>query len=349
MTLSSFEESCDAIGILGAPIKVYGNAASNVLIVQLIWSHFTDLSIPSTKISDSSQSRYSLHFTSQPQADEPTPPHIVPAEILSGLDVVKVRHQSPGMSHLSRSKEQSITLGQLVRGAPTLMWSWAFIWLVCLEIGGQCLHSQSVTKWWVCVRAYTHVSKWWSELPAPCAIKPMTKCGSLWLPVYFPRCLIHRVPLKPWKPTPPPHPPSISQQVGKINFEKEGSRSTSSQRLHVLRWPMTEADQAGRKPLPPLTAATGPHALNYGSCPLTACDGAENIFPSLWLWPINHHINHATTGSCLPGNTGVAHLNKCEYFTNSTMKRSCVLNSRPNDRLTKLRTTLWNGPLPSDT
>lgn len=44
---------------------------------------------------------------------------------------------------------------------------------------------------------------------------------------------------------------------------------------------MTEADRAGRKPLPPLTAATGPHALNYGFCPLTACDGAENIFPSL--------------------------------------------------------------------
>lgn len=74
MTLSSFDELCDAIGPLGAPIfifKVYGNATSHVLIVQLILSHFTDLSIPSTKISDSSQSRYSLHFTSQSQAAEP--------------------------------------------------------------------------------------------------------------------------------------------------------------------------------------------------------------------------------------------------------------------------------------
>lgn len=59
-TLSSFDELCNATEFLGAPIfvfKVYGNATSNVLIAQLIWSHLTDLSIPSTKISDSSQSR----------------------------------------------------------------------------------------------------------------------------------------------------------------------------------------------------------------------------------------------------------------------------------------------------
>lgn len=128
------------------------------------------------------------------------------------------------------------------------------------------------------------------EWITPCAIKRMTKCVSLWVCVYFPRCLIHHVQLKPvnqHRSTPPP------QTRRKINLENKKVFPLPPGPSHS---PLT---RVGSGPGSTRTSSSL-HSGNRSTCPksqpmpLTACDGAENIFPSLWLWRISQRINQTT-------------------------------------------------------
>ncbi len=90
------------------------------------------------------------------------------------------------------------------------------------------------------------------------------------------------------------HPPTHR----KINLENQENLSTSSRAFSFSTDPCRSGPGSIR-------TSSSLHSSSRSTCPksqplpLTACDGAENIFPSLWLWQISQRINHATKESCL--------------------------------------------------
>lgn len=105
--------------------------------------------------------------------------------------------------------------------------------------------------------------------------------------VYFLNCLIHQVEVKPGN-----RHPSALHHTQKQTLARCETLSALVRAFTFAALTHVEANQVQFETLPPLTAATDPHALNHTSPVLTACDGAENIFPSLWLGWIGRRINH---------------------------------------------------------
>lgn len=87
----------------------------------------------------------------------------------------------------------------------------------------------------------------------------------------------------------PLHPPTSR----KINLEKPWNLSTSSRAF-------TFSTDPCQSELGPIRIFSSRRSALRSTCPksqplpLTACDGAENIFPSFWLWWISQSINHTT-------------------------------------------------------
>lgn len=163
-----------------------------------------------------------------------------------------------------------------------------------------------------------------------CAMKRMTKWTSLWVCVYFSGCLIHQIQLKPVN-----RHPSIPQNVAKINPENKNIFPLPPG-LHLLHWPTSGAGRA------PFRTSSSLHSGNRSTCPksqpmpLTACDGAENIFPSLWLWWISRCINHKKKEMSVGGKQRFVKERVCALIAEPKplMKWACFFNFRRNQRVT---------------
>lgn len=79
----------------------------------------------------------------------------------------------------------------------------------------------------------------------------------------------------------------------KINLEEPWNLSTSSTSFTFSTDPC-QSELGSIRILSSLRSALRSTCPKSQPLPLTACDGAENIFPSFWLWWISQSINHTT-------------------------------------------------------